>query len=69
MAMHSMQLVHINYLTVELGKTDRDINILLFTDHFTRYAQTFVTHIQTAKVVSQKLWDHYLSTTDYHKRY
>ena len=57
MATHSMQLLHINYLTGESGKTDKDINILVVTDHLTRYTQAFITPCQTAKVVAQTLWD------------
>ena len=40
MAPHPKHLVDIDYLTVESGKTDKDINILVVTDHFTRYSQS-----------------------------
>ena len=33
------------------------MNILVITDHFTWYAQAFVTPSQTAWVVAQTLWD------------
>ena len=59
LATHPMELVHIDYLTIESGKTDKDINVLVVTDHFTRYAQAYVTKTQTAKVVAQTLWDRY----------
>ena len=42
-ATHSMELVHMDYLTVMSGKANKDVNILVVTDHFTRYAQAFVT--------------------------
>ena len=56
-ATHSMELVHMDYLTVESGKANKDVNILVVTDHFTRYAQAFVIPMQTARVVAQTLWD------------
>ena len=36
LTIHPMELVHINFLTVESGKGDKEINILVVTDHFTR---------------------------------
>ena len=55
-----MVLVHINFLNgKESGKGDKEINILVVTDHFTRYVQAYVTLSQTAKVIAQTLWDKY----------
>ena len=45
-ASYPMELVHIDYLTIESNKTEKDINILVVTDHFTRLAQAFVTPSQ-----------------------
>ena len=56
-ASYPMELVHIDYLTIESNKTEKDINILVVTDHFTRLAQAFVTSSQTALVVAKTLWD------------
>ena len=55
--MHLMELVHIDFLTVGSGKGDKEINILVVTDHFIRYAQAYLTPSQTAKVIAQTLWD------------
>ena len=46
-----------DFLTIELGKTGKDVNILVVTVHFTHYAQAFITPLQTAQVVAQTLWD------------
>ena len=54
---YPMELVHIDYLTIESNKTEKDINILVVTDHFTRLAQAFVTPSHTASVVAKTLWD------------
>ena len=48
-ATHPMELVHMDYLTIESGKANKDVNILVVTDHFTRYAQAFITPTQTAR--------------------
>ena len=41
-----LELVHIDFLTIEAPKKDKDVNILVVTDHFTRYAQAYVTRLQ-----------------------
>ena len=56
LATHPMELVHMDYLTIE-GK-DKDVNILVVTDHFTRFSQAFVMPNQTAAVTAN-LWEHY----------
>ena len=55
-----LELVHIDYLTIEAPKTSRsqkDVNILIVTDHFTRYTQAYVTPNQKASTVAKMLWD------------
>ena len=38
-----MEPIHIDFfLTIESDKSDRDKNILLVTDHFTRCVQAFI---------------------------
>ena len=56
-AFYLMELVHIDYLTTESNKTEKDINILVVIDHFTSLAQAFVTPSQTASVVAKTLWN------------
>ena len=38
-ATYPMELVYIDYLTIETNEGGKDIHILLITDHFTQYAQ------------------------------
>ena len=59
-ATYPMELVHINYLTIEATEGGKDIHILVITDHFTRYAQVIVTNSQTAKCTVQNLWDKFI---------
>ena len=54
-----MELIHIDYLTIESGKLNKDVNILVVADHFTRYAQAFITSSQTAKATTQTMWERY----------
>ena len=60
LATHPMELLHVDFLTTESGKGDKEINILVVTEHFTKYVQDYVTLSQTAKVIAQTLWDKYL---------
>ena len=56
-----MELIHLDFLT--LGGKTRDVrstNIMVITDHFTRYAQAYVTPKQTAVVVARTLWENFL---------
>ena len=59
-ATRPLELVHINYLTIEApegSKSDKDINVLVITDHFTRYVQAHITPSQKAHVVAKTLWE------------
>ena len=58
---YPMEPVHLDFLTLR-GKADesKSVNILLVTDHFTKYAQTYITPKQTAVVVTQTLWEIFL---------
>ena len=61
-ATRPLELVHIDYLTIEppsTSKMSKDINILIITDHFTRYAQAHITSSQKAPVVAKTLWNQF----------
>ena len=53
-----LELVHLDFLT--LGGRDHNKNILVVTDHFTKYAHIYITKSQTATVVSRTFWDYLL---------
>ena len=62
-ATRPLELVHIDYITIELpanSKSDKDINVLIITDHFTWYAQAHIASSQKAPVVAKTFWDHFL---------
>uniref|UniRef100_A0A8C3F908 Integrase catalytic domain-containing protein n=1 Tax=Chrysemys picta bellii TaxID=8478 RepID=A0A8C3F908_CHRPI len=55
-----LKLVCINFLSLKVDK--RNIgNILVVTDHYTRYAQAYPTRDQRATTVAQVLWKKYFS--------
>ena len=58
---YPLELVNLDFLTLG-GKADdnRSVNILIFTDHFTKYAQAYVTPKQTGMVVAHTLWETFL---------
>ena len=59
-ATYPMELVHMDYLTIEANEGHKDVHILVITDHFTRYVQAIVTSSQTAKYTAQNLWDKFI---------
>ena len=55
-----MELVHMNYLMIKANEGDKDVHILVITNHFTWYAQAIATSSQTAKCTAQNLWDKFI---------
>ena len=39
-----MELVHMDNLTTECSKGDKEVNIFIIIEYFTRYAQAMVTN-------------------------
>ena len=61
-ATRPLELVHIDNLTIEPpsnSKSNKDVNILIITDYFTRYVQAHITSSQKAPIVAKMLWDHF----------
>ena len=59
MAIHPLELVHLDYLCLEPRKGLEE-NVLVVTDHFTRYAQAYITKTQTAQMTAKTLWDKFI---------
>ena len=54
-----MELVHMDYLS--LGPSKGNIaNVLVITDHFTRYALAYPSKTQTAQATARILWDNFI---------
>ena len=58
-ASRPMEPVHLDYLCLEPCKGQVE-NVLVVTDHFTRYAQAFPTKSQTAKATAKVLWHNFI---------
>ena len=58
---YPLELVHLDFLTLG-GKTDdsKSVNVLVVTDHFTKYPQAYVTPKQTAVIVAKTLWANFI---------
>ena len=58
---YPLELVYLDFLTLG-GKTDdsKSVNVLVVIDHFTKYAQAYVTPKQTAVIVAKTLWENFL---------
>ena len=64
---HPLELVHLNYLFLEPG-TGKEENVLVVMDHFTHYAQAYVTQSQMALTTAKALWKTFSCTMGYWKR-
>ena len=58
-ASYPLQTIHMDFLQIG-SKKEKDVNVLVITDHFTRYAQAFVTNNQTTKTVIGVFIDQYV---------
>ena len=60
-----LELVHVDFTSIEmmmeLNQLPSIKNVLVITDHFTRYSIAFVTKDQKAKTVAQILYEQFIS--------
>ena len=60
-----LDLLHVDFTsietTMELDKSPRVANVLVFQDHFTKYVLAYVTPNQTAKTVAKFLYGGFIS--------
>ena len=54
-----LELVHMDYLSLEPSKGNIE-NVLVITDHFTRYALAYPSKTQTAQATATILWDNFI---------
>ena len=59
-ATYQLQLVYLDYLTIETTEVGKDVHVLIITDHFMRHAQALLTSSQTAKCTAQAIWDQFV---------
>ena len=60
-----LELVHVDFTSIEtpmeLNQPPSVKNVLVLTDHFTRYVMAFITKDQKAKTVAQILYERFIS--------
>ena len=54
-----LELVHMDYLSLEPSKGNIE-NVLVITDHFTRYTLAYPSKTQTAQARARILWDNFI---------
>ena len=54
-----LESIHLDYLKIEPSKGNIE-NVLVITDHFTRYAQAFPSKTQTALATAKLLWNNFI---------
>ena len=58
---YPLEWVHMDFLTIGSKKgLVKEINVLVVTDHFTRYAQCYITSNQTTKTVAETFYNGFL---------
>ena len=57
---YPLELVHLDFLTIEKEGSDKNANVLVITDHFTHYALAFLTPKQTAPYEAKTFWENFL---------
>ena len=60
LASYPLELVHMDFLRIG-GKEDKNANVLVITDHFTRYAQAYVTGNQQATTAAKVFIDKFVT--------
>ena len=56
-----LELVHLDFLTLGVKMDDsRSINVLIVTDHFTKYVEAYVTPKKAAVIIAKTLWENFL---------
>ena len=63
-----LELVHMDYLSLEPSKGIIE-NVLVVTDHFTRYALAYPSKTQTAQATARILWDNFICHYGFPERF
>ena len=58
-ALHPLKLIQTDFLTIESGKSNKEVNVLGITDHFIKYVQAYVTHQYSCQDIFGKYFVHY----------
>ena len=59
-ATHPLQLIHLDYPTIEVTEAEKDFMWLVIMDHFMQHVKSLAKSSQTAKCTVQALWDKFV---------
>ena len=58
---YPLELIYLDFLMIGTkNNSNKNVNVLIVTDHFTRYAAAYITPKQTAPIVAMVLWENCL---------
>ena len=63
-----MELVHMDFLSIEPSKGNIE-NVLVITDHFTRYAQAYASKTQTAQATAKLIWENFIGHSGFLEKF
>ena len=59
--LYPLELVHLDFLMIgSKSNSSRNANVLVITDHFTRYTAAYMPPKQTAPILAKTLWENFL---------
>ena len=61
LVMYPLELVHMDFLTIENNCTSADMNILVIWDHFMWYAKAIVPSIQSTQTIAIAFWNKFFT--------
>ena len=59
--MYPLELVHMDFLTIENPYTGADMNVLVITEHFMQYVKAIVIPNQSAKMTATTFWNKFIA--------
>ena len=60
-APYPLELIHLDFLTIGTKtESNKNVSVLVVTDHFARYAAAYIMPKQTAPIVAEVLWQNFL---------
>ena len=60
-ASYPLELIHLDFLMIGTqNDSNKNVSVLVVTDHYTRYAAAYVMPKQTAPIVAKNLWENFL---------
>ena len=65
---YPLEMIHMDFLSIGQAVQNKSLNMLVITDHFTKYAQAVVMPKQTVPIVAKALWQNWLIHYGWHAK-